>query len=187
VQRVEFRGKEVTPQAESLYIMIHKPKGILVTNQSSRETGSTVFDLIDGVPGRLFSVGRLDRDTTGLLILTNDGALAQKLAHPSSEKEKEYLVEFDRPVNAGHLKKLERGVLLDDGVSRFKAVKRTNSQELEVILTEGRKRQIRRTFKAIDLPVKELHRQRIGKLTLGKLKVGEWRKLSKNEVAMLLE
>jgi len=187
VHKVEFRGKEVEPAATSVYIMINKPKGVLVTNKSSREAGSIIFNLITGVEERLFSIGRLDRDTTGLLILTNDGDLAQRLAHPSNEKEKEYVVEFDQPVRTGHLKKLEKGVELEDGLSKFEAVKRIHSRKLQLILTEGRKRQIRRTFKAIDLPVKELHRQRIGKLKLGTLESGKWRELDKKEVSELLK
>ncbi len=184
VQKITLRGRRVEPPAKLRYIALHKPKGVLCTRKPAREKSRTVFDLVN-LPERLFNVGRLDKDTTGLLLLTNDGDLAQRLMHPSYEKEKEYLVTTVHPVESSHLDRLRRGVRLEDGLSKFRSVEKLSLNKVKIVLTEGRKRQIRRTFQAIGLPVRDLHRTRVGNLILGNLAEGDWRDLTEEEVQAL--
>ncbi len=179
--RVEVRGKKITPPETHRYILLNKPVGVLCTSKPGKEKGRTIFDLVQ-VPERVFSIGRLDRDTSGLLLLTNDGELTQRLTHPSFEKEKEYLIETSHPVREEELSKLRKGIQLEDGISVFSRVERVGEKRLKVILSEGRKRQIRRTLKAVGLSVKKLHRIRIGDLTLGDLPSGSWRDLKPSEL-----
>lgn len=178
------RGQKVVPPENFQYILLNKPPGILCTRKPGREKGKTIFDIVK-VAERLHSIGRLDRDTSGLLILTNDGELTQRLTHPSFQKEKEYLVETIDPVAPKVLIKLQKGVQLEDGISAFFRVEKANERIVMVVLTEGRKRQIRRTFKAVGCAVKKLHRIRIGNLTLGDLPEGHWRYLNPSEVEEL--
>ena len=182
--RVEVRGREVIPPTSFRYIILNKPSGILCTCKAGREKGPTLLDLVK-VPERIFPVGRLDKNSSGLILLTNDGDLTQRLAHPSFEKEKEYLIETGRPFQPGDLDKLRGGIVLDDGLSRFKVVKKVGERHLQVTLTEGRKRQIRRSLKAIGLPITSLVRTRFGPLLLFDLPEGHWRDLTRDEIRQL--
>jgi pseudouridine synthase len=180
-RKVTLRGKRLEPPKKLRYIVLNKPKGVVCTRKPSREKSRTIFDIVE-LPERLFNVGRLDKDTTGLLLLTNDGDLAQRLMHPSYEKEKEYIVTTTSPLSKTHLSRLRRGVQLDDGLSKFQSVEQLNRDQVKVVLTEGRKRQIRRTFKKIGLRIRHLHRIRVGNLTLGTLPEGQWRDLTDREI-----
>ena len=182
--RVEVRGREVIPPTSFRYIILNKPSGILCTCKASREKGPTLLDLVK-VPERIFPVGRLDKNSSGLILLTNDGKLTQRLTHPSFEKEKEYLIETGRRIQPEDLDKLRGGIVLDDGLSRFKVVEKVGERHLQVTLTEGRKRQIRRSLKAIGLPIKNLVRTRFGPLVLSDLVAGHWRDLTQEEVRQL--
>jgi 23S rRNA pseudouridine2605 synthase len=183
-QIIRFRGTIVKPLVKHRYIILNKPAGVICTSAKSRETGRTVLDLVK-VPERIYSIGRLDKDSSGLLLLTNDGDLAQRLTHPSFEKEKEYHVITPGPVREDHISKLRKGIALNDGLSRFKSAELLESNKLKVVLTQGRKRQIRRTLKAIGLEVRSLHRVRIGDLHIGQLKGGQWRDLNEEELKKL--
>ena len=138
---------------------------------------------------RVFPVGRLDRDTEGLLLLTNDGDLANRLLHPSFGIEKEYLAEVGARPTAGHLTRLKAGVELDDGPAAPARVRivdtRPRRGTLRIVMTEGRKREVRRMLAAVDLPVVRLARLRMGPITLGDLAPGEIRELSADEVRAL--
>jgi len=148
----------------------------------------TVLELIN-TEKRIFPIGRLDKNTTGLLILTNDGELTQKLTHPSFEKEKEYEVSIEKPLSNENIKKIEKGIPLEDGVTLPVKIKKNKSKQknfiYSIIIKEGRNRQIRRMFEKIGHPVMELKRERVGRLTLGNLKMGKWRRLIEKEIKNL--
>jgi len=171
------------------YIALYKPVGVLSTLVSS-DPRLTVRSLVDE-PGRLYPVGRLDADSEGLVLLTNDGELANRLTHPRYGHEKEYRVLVARQPEAEQLQTWRRGVVMEDGYKTAPAEVRLESLAgkgawLRVILREGRKRQIREIGSAIGLPVVKIIRVRIGSLRLGNLKPGEWRHLSPVEVAILM-
>jgi 23S rRNA pseudouridine2605 synthase len=184
-QTIRFRGEIVKPQEKYRYIILNKPEGIICTSAKGREKGKTVLDLVK-VPERVYNVGRLDKDSSGLLLLTSDGELAQSLTHPSFEKEKEYQIVTTNTVERSHLTKLSRGIELDDGLSKFKSAELIEHNEMRVVLTQGRKRQIRRTLQAVGLKVKSLHRIRIGDLHIGDLEKGRWRDLTEEELKRLM-
>jgi 23S rRNA pseudouridine2605 synthase len=154
-----------------LNIALNKPEGY-ITSRRKQGQAPTIYELLPPGYGYLNPVGRLDKESSGLLILTNNGQLAHKLAHPSAGKWKEYLVTLDRPLQSGDFAKLQAGVDLEDGISLLEIA--GTKQPLTVRLQEGRNRQIRRTFAALGYNVATLHRTKIGKLTLGSLKPGEY-------------
>lgn len=188
--QIRLDGELLGIREKKIYILFNKPKGVL---SSSRSQGGkpTVFDFVKA-PARVFPVGRLDLDSQGLLLLTNDGELANRLMHPRYGHEKEYRVLLDQRPNAQQLQRWRRGLQIVDGKpTRPAMVKFESGKEglpwLRVILHEGRKRQIRETAKAIGLEVLQLIRVRIGPLQLGRLKSGSWRYLTKTEISQLLE
>ena len=171
-----------------IYIALNKPRGVLSDTDPS-DPRQTVFDLVP-VNGHLFSVGRLDLDSEGLILLTNDGDLANRLTHPRYGHEKEYRVLVATRPDAEQLATWRRGVVLEDGYKTAPARVEIESQAgkgtwMRVILHEGRKRQIREIGRLIGLPVVKIIRVRIGMLLLGNLKIGEWRYLNSNEVRLL--
>ncbi len=160
--------------------MVNKPSGVVST---AREPGGrpAVVELVDSV-ARLYPVGRLDADSTGLLLLTNDGELANRLTHPRYEVEKAYRVELARPPAGADLRRLEGGVELEDGMTAPAEVRRLGERELEIVLREGRNRQVRRMAEAIGNRVVRLRRVRFGPIELGRLSQGKARRLSASEV-----
>jgi 23S rRNA pseudouridine2605 synthase len=164
---------------------LHKPAGVVST---AREPGSrpAVVELVDS-EARLYPVGRLDADSTGLILLTNDGELANRLTHPRHEVPKAYEVELRRPVAEPDLETLRRGVELEDGITAPAAVVRRSERRIEVTIHEGRNRQVRRMAEAIGNEVVDLRRIRIGSLEIGDLGEGESRRLGEGEVARLWE
>lgn len=161
-----------------VYIMLNKPTGYVTT--SAQTEGKTVYDIIR-VPERIFSVGRLDKDSSGLLLLTNDGEIAFRLAHPSFEHEKEYEVTVHGSITKGALKKLQDGVKLW-GIKTMPArIIKTGRSSFNIVLHEGRNRQIRRMCRKIGFPVKTLNRIRIGKIILGDLQIGRWKYLKRED------
>lgn len=181
--RVAVDGKIVRAEDEKIYIMLNKPPGY-ITSRSHRGE-KIVFDLID-IRERLNPVGRLDRDSTGLLLLTNDGPLQNRLIHPSYDHEKEYAVETQAPISDTDLENLSRGVVIENRKTRSARITRVAASAFRIILKEGRKRQIRRMVEAVGNRVKTLHRIRMASLHLGNLKQGRWRHLTKDEVKKLL-
>ena len=182
---VKVNGKLVHV-APPLTIMLHKPAGFVSTRRDPRAR-DTIFDLLPAKFSRLFNIGRLDAQTEGLLLLTNDGDLAQKLTHPRYEIEKEYEVILDRPWDPGLTSKLLRGIFLDGQRARIAQLHPISPMHLRVALAQGINRQIRRMFEAVGYRVKRLVRIRIGPVRLGDLPQGHWRALTKRELQSLEE
>jgi 23S rRNA pseudouridine2605 synthase len=180
---VKVDGKLVHA-APALTIMLHKPAGF-VSTRKDLHARDTVFDLIPEKFSHLFNIGRLDAQTQGLLLLTNNGELAQRLTHPRFKVDKEYEVALDRPWDPALAPKLERGILLDGQRAKIAQLRPLSSTRLRVILRQGINRQIRRMFKAVGYRVDRLLRVRIGNLRLGDLPCGHWRALTKSELRSL--
>lgn len=180
---VVARGRVVRP-AQSRYLVLHKPSGCLSSRQSQGGK-PTVYDLIPRDAGNLPHVGRLDAESEGLLLLSNDGALAQAITHPSRHVEKEYEVILDRPFDPALSAKLLKGVYLEEGRAKAAAVSIEGANKLRVVLTQGINRQIRRMFAALGYKVKRLTRTRLGPLKLGRLPRGAWRELTAREIDSL--
>jgi 23S rRNA pseudouridine2605 synthase len=180
--RVEVDGQPVTAQ-ELAYVLLHKPSGTLTT---ARDPGGrpTVVDLVD-VPERVVPVGRLDADTTGALLLTNDGPLAHRVAHPRYGVEKVYEAEVEGRPAPSALRRLAEGVELDDGRTAPARVRLLAPSTIELVLHEGRKHQVKRMCEAVGHPVRRLHRSRYAGLTLEGLEPGAWRELEPSEVRRL--
>lgn len=185
--RIAVDGRPVAPAPARRYLVLHKPTGV-VTTVSDPEGRRTALDLVGGV-GRLYPVGRLDIDSAGLLLLTDDGEWAQRALHPRYGHEREYEVVVRGRVTAEALARLRRGVSLEEGSSRFRDVRVVRAggrgSTLRVTLTQGWKRQVRRTLAAVGLPVIALVRVRMGPVRLGSLRPGEWRPLRRAEIRAL--
>jgi 23S rRNA pseudouridine2605 synthase len=164
-------------------VLLHKPRGV-VTTASDPQGRRTVVDLVHAEE-RIVPVGRLDAETTGALLLTNDGELAHRLAHPRYEVDKVYVAELDARATDEQLEQLARGVELDDGPTAPARVRRLRGASLELTIHEGRNRQVRRMAEAIGRRVVQLHRSRYGPLTLDGLEPGAWRRLEPVEVEQL--
>ncbi|AET66774.1 pseudouridine synthase family protein [Desulfosporosinus orientis DSM 765] len=195
---IEVDGKPIKRSEKLHYYLLNKPVGV-ITSAHDPQGRPTVIDYMKGVPVRVYPVGRLDYDTSGALVLTNDGELAHRLMHPSYGVEKTYRVWVRSPVSLNALELLRRGVLLEDGntapaiVERLSGVSQTsgkskenNLEVLEVTIHEGRNRQVRRMFAAVGYPVVKLERIRFGSLSQGySLPTGAYRALTKEEIKEL--
>jgi len=181
---VEVGGKRIEAKNDLIYIALNKPKGYLTT--CSRERGQIVLDLVD-IKERVYPVGRLDKDSSGLLLLTNDGRLHNMLSHPSFDHEKEYDVLVSRPVPDEALGKMASGIHLLGSRTRTAQVKRISPDQFRIVLKEGRNRQIRRMVEKVGNRVKRLIRIRISNIRLGSLKEGCWRYLTEKEKKELLK
>ncbi len=179
---VRVDGRPVRIRRKPVYIMLNKPAGY-ITSRSQRGR-KIVFDLV-AVDERLNPVGRLDKDSTGLLLLTSDGELHHRLIHPSFDHEKEYAVETAAPIEDKALERFEKGLNIDGRKTRPARVARMDARKFKIVLQEGRKRQIRRMVEAVGGQVASLHRIRMGTLVLGNLKKGQWRYLTEQEVSAL--
>jgi 23S rRNA pseudouridine2605 synthase/23S rRNA pseudouridine2604 synthase len=177
-------GNRIEVKNDLIYIALNKPKGYITT--CSRERGKIVLDLVD-IPERIYPVGRLDKDSAGLLLLTNDGRIHNILSHPSFDHEKEYDVITARPVSDEALGKMAAGIYLPEGRTRLAQVKRISSYKFRIILKEGRNRQIRRMVEKVGNRVEELKRIRISNIRLGGLKEGCWRYLTEKEKKEILK
>ncbi len=180
---VKVDGKLVRAE-RPLHIILHKPAGF-VSTKSDPHARDTIFDLLPAKFPRLFNVGRLDAQTEGLLILTNDGELAQRLTHPRYKVEKEYEITLDQPWNPALTPKLLRGIFLDGQKAQIARLHSITPTRLGVVLRQGINRQIRRMFFEIGYEVKRLVRTRIGNIRLGDLPRGHWRALAKTELRSL--
>ena len=161
--------------------MLHKPAGF-VSTRKDEQARDTVFDLLPQKFSRLFNIGRLDAQTEGLLLLTNDGELAQRLTHPRYKTDKEYEVTLDRPWDPALAPKLLRGIFLDGQRAKIAQLHSVSPTRLRVVLQQGINRQIRRMFEAVGYRVKHLFRVRVGNLRLADLPRGHWRVLTKREL-----
>jgi pseudouridine synthase len=180
--RVEVDGEPVAAQ-ELAYVLLNKPAGV-VTTASDPQGRPTVVELVD-VPERVVPVGRLDADTTGALLLTNDGALAHRLAHPRYGVEKVYVADVEGRPSRAALRALSEGVELEDGMTAPAVARCLAPTRVELTLHEGRNRQVRRMLEAVGHPVRRLHRSVYAGLTLDGLAPGDWRELRPDEIAAL--
>ena len=190
---IRVDGARIPPPRRHRYLALNKPRGVVAT-MDDPEGRRTIADLLDTRQlrnERLFHVGRLDTDSEGLLIMTNDGDLAQRLAHPSYEVPKTYIAEVAGVVSEQTLKRMRRGITLEDGPVKPTSVKIVSSVGdktlLKITLQEGRNRVVRRTMEAVGHPVRRLSRIGIGPVRLGNLKVGEYRELTREELGGLLD
>ena len=187
---IHVDGQRVVTDTRLVYLAINKPRGVVSTMADERGR-EAIADYINDIGVRVYHVGRLDADTEGLMLLTNDGSLAHKLTHPSFEVPKTYLAEVAGPLPRSVGRALQSGVELEDGVARvdaFRLVQAVDKSALvEVVLHEGRNRIVRRLFDAVGHPVQRLVRMAIGPIKLGDLKVGRHRRLNQGEVAALFK
>jgi len=179
---VRVDGRSVSAEATTC-LLLNKPAGV-VTTAADTHARRTVLDLVDS-PLRLFPVGRLDLETTGALLLTNDGELAHRLMHPRHGVEKTYLARVRGHPGQAALERLRAGVSLEDGLTAPAVVALRAADTIELTIHEGRNRQVRRMCEAVGHPVVQLHRSRYAGLELGDLKLGEWRELTPGELAGL--
>jgi 23S rRNA pseudouridine2605 synthase len=179
---VRLDGRPLAKQALA-YVLLHKPAGV-VTTARDPQGRPTVVGLVDH-PARVVPVGRLDADTTGALLLTNDGELAHRLAHPRYEIDKVYVAEVEGEPNAAALRALEQGVELDEGQTAPAAARRLGPGRIELTVHEGRKHQVKRMLAAVGHPVRRLHRARYAQLTVDDLPPGQWRELTRDEIDAL--
>ena len=187
---IKVNGKLITRPEPKAYVILYKPRGY-VTTTSDPEGRPTVMELLEKVKGRVFPVGRLDYDTEGLILCTNDGELAHRLQHPSHEVPKTYLAKVDGVPTTDEIVKLRNGIKLEDGMTapaRVKIIRKMEANTwLEIIIHEGRNRQVKRMFDAIGHSVIKLKREGFAFLDLGELKPGEFRHLTAEEVKKLKE
>jgi 23S rRNA pseudouridine2605 synthase len=181
--RVEVDGEPVAAQ-KLTYVLLNKPAGT-VTTASDPQGRPTVVQLVEDVPERIVPVGRLDADTTGALLLTNDGALAHRLAHPRYGVDKVYEVDVEGEPDDAALRRLAEGVELDDGLTAPAEVRRVAPSKIELTLHEGRKHQVKRMCAAVGHPVRRLHRSRYAGLIVDDVEPGRWRELDPAEVTQL--
>ncbi len=186
---IRVDGKIISVEKTMIYIVLHKPAGY-VTTMSDPEQRPTVVDLISGIPERVYPVGRLDYDSEGLLLLTNDGDFAQKIQHPRFQLPKVYRVKIQGRLSKDEINQLSKGIKLKDGIFKPEniQIEKFNDKScwLRLTLREGKNRIIRRGFEAAGRRVARLVREAIGGVTLGNLKQGSWRYLTKKEIGQLL-
>jgi 23S rRNA pseudouridine2605 synthase len=180
---VKLNNKIIKPQTEKRVIALNKPIGYVCSNRKF-EGDKTVFDLVK-TKERLFCVGRLDKNSSGLILLTNDGDLALKLTHPRYEKRKEYLVTVSQPATDDFLEQLSRGVMLEDGQTASADITRLSQSSFSITLKEGKKRQIRHMCRVLGFHVRNLHRVSVNNFNIDRIKEGEYRDLSEKEIQKL--
>jgi 23S rRNA pseudouridine2605 synthase len=187
---IRVDGKRLPPVSPNVYLVLNKPRGV-VSTMSDPEGRRTLSDFVQDRPERLFHVGRLDTDTEGLILLTNDGDFAQRVAHPSYELDKTYVAEVEGTVSKATVKRVRAGVTLEDGsveVSSFKVVSETSDRSIvELVIHEGRNRIVRRLLDEVGHPVRKLTRTAIGPVLLRGLRRGELRELTRDELGTLLD
>jgi len=183
IDRVRVEGIEVTIEEKLVYIALNKPGGFVTS--CTRHNDKIIMDLID-IPQRVYPVGRLDKDSTGLILLTNDGRLHHLLSHPSFDHEKEYEVEVRDHLSDQALEKMAKGMFIPGGRTRPAKVFRKSARKFRMILKEGKNRQIRRMVEQVGNKVVHLKRLRISRITLGHLREGAWRYLDEDEQRDLL-
>jgi len=187
---IRVQGRRLPPASPHVYVVLNKPRGV-VSTMSDPQGRRTLGDLVADRPERLFHVGRLDTDTEGLIVLTNDGDFAQRLAHPSYEVDKTYVAEVEGRPTRATIRSLLDGVMLDDGpvtVSSARVIgERPGRAIVELVIHEGRNRIVRRLLDHVGHPVRRLTRTRIGPVTVGTLRAGEMRELTRDEIGELLD
>lgn len=173
-------GKKVGTQESKVYYMLNKPRGYICSAKGTQDS-KLVLDLFEEVEQRLFTVGRLDKDTLGLLLVTNDGHFANRVIHPSNNISKEYLAKTDHEITPEHLAAISHGTLVEGVFVKPIRVTKVRKGTIKITVSEGKKREVRILLEAAGLQIRELTRIRIGGLLLGPLPVGSWRALSEKE------
>lgn len=182
--KITVRGKPIEKTEDKVYYILNKPAGFLCSN---RRTGQSklVIDLFEGEGHRLFTVGRLDKDTEGLILVTNDGHFANQVIHPSAEIPKEYLVKTDQEIDHEHLIAISHGTLVEGSFVKPLHVEKVRRGTIKVVIGEGKKREVRLLLANAGLKVNELTRIRLGGLRLGTLPLGSWRPLTDREKELI--
>jgi pseudouridine synthase len=183
--KIKIEDKVIKPK-KFIYLLMNKPMDV-VTTRSDEKKRKTVYDLLGDIKEYVFPIGRLDKDTTGLLLLTNDNRLGERLTNPRSNVSKTYIAELDKTIKEKDLDILHQGVTLDDGYKTLPAFlkiigDRNSKTKVEITITEGKNRQIHRMFESVGYKVVALKRIRLGNLNIGSTKLGHWRLLTKSEV-----
>jgi len=182
--RIVVDEKPVFEEDRKIYFILNKPKGFICSH-ARPGSKKIVYDLFPDQANRLFTVGRLDRETTGLILVTNDGHFANRVIHPSSNIKKEYLVKVVEYIDDHHLKKISEGASVEGKWVRPLSVKKVRKGTLKIVVKEGRKREVRTLVEQSKLSIIELKRIRIGSLLLGSLPEGSYRKLTENEMQLI--
>ncbi len=182
--KIEYNGKEIVRKDKKIYIKLNKPEGYITSCRSNE--GPTVFEFLKGINERIFPIGRLDKDTSGLLLLTNDGDLALRLSHPRYEHEKEYECETEKIITEDQVEKLRNGIDLVEGKTLPAKIKKTGPYSFKIIIKEGKNRQIKRMVRIVGNRIKKLKRIRIVDITLGNLPESKWRLLDAKELQSIL-
>jgi len=184
--KISFENKLLVVAPQKIYILFHKPRGVIVSKKDPQKR-KTVFDCLPNLHPSVNAVGRLDYDSEGVLLLTNDGDLAHKLTHPSSEIKKEYWVELNEIPASEKLKQLEKGIVLEGKKTAPARIQKIKKEKFwfSIEIHEGKKRQVRRMFEWAGVKVLRLVRVRLGSLELGGLKNGAWRELHASEIGIL--
>lgn len=184
--KITVKGEPLGGSESKVYFLLNKPAGYICSNLKTN-TNKIVLDLFPDVKERIFTIGRLDKDTQGLLILTNDGHFANSVIHPSADIHKEYLVKTDAEVTADHLMAISSGTVVEGVFVKPVKVAKVRKGTIKVVISEGKKREVRMLLEAAGLKVTELTRIRIGSLQLGPLPVGSWRPLTERERELIFE
>lgn len=184
--KVTVDGNPVTPEENKRYVLLNKPAGFVCSSKDESDRKCAVDLLKDDYKERLYNVGRLDMFSGGLIIFTNDGDFAARLSHPSSELEKEYIVDTSLPLPRDLAEKFMKGVRVDGVFYKCKAAREMNSHRMQVVLIEGKNREIRRVFESNGVAIKRLTRVRIGNVQMNGLASGEHRDLTAEEIKGLL-
>lgn len=179
---VKVNGKPLKPKPTPIYIVINKPVGIVCTTDSREK--NNIINFINHKK-RLFPIGRLDKPSQGLLFLTNDGDIVNKILRAGNNHKKEYIVEVNKPITESFIKKMSNGIPILNTVTKKCEVEKINTTTFKIILTQGLNRQIRRMCKYLSYEVTKLNRTKIMNVELGNLKIGEWRELTHNEITTL--
>jgi len=174
----------IRQETKKVYYVLNKPLGYICTNLRTKST-KVVYDLFVDVKERLFTIGRLDKDTTGLILLTNDGHFANSVIHPSKNIQKEYLVKTENEITHDHLTAISSGTLVEGTFVKPIRVTKVRKGTLKIVISEGKKREVRMMMEAAGIQIKELTRIRIGGLLLGQLAVGEWREMTDKEKELI--
>lgn len=184
--QLTVRDQEIKIESEKVYYILNKPAGFICSAKGNSQS-KLVLELFEGEGHRLFTVGRLDKDTQGLLLVTNDGHFANKVIHPSSNIQKEYLVKTDQEISHEHLVAISNGTLVEGAFVKPIRVEKVRRGTMKVIIGEGKKREVRLLLNAAGLKVMELTRIRLGQLRLGELASGAWRSLTEREKKLIFE
>ena len=184
---VLFDGEKVCGSEKKVYFLLNKPKGYICSSRRSGKRTKLVIDLFADTGKRLFTIGRLDKDTTGLILVTNDGQLANRIIHPSANIQKEYVAKTNKEITETHLKLMSKGVLIEGTFIKPVSVKKIRKGVVKVVVVEGKKHEVRLLLAAAGLEVLELKRTRIGNLRLGALPVGGFRALKRSDMEHIFD